>query len=297
MAPVTKAWIQIHLCVLLWGSTAVLGRMISLTALPLVWWRMVIVSAALFLAPRVWRGIRAMTPALRLAYAGIGCLLALHWITFYGSIKLSNASVGATCMAFGPVFLSVVEPWIVGRKFDPRELLLSVAVIPGVALVVGGVPPGMRIGILVGALSALFVAIFGALNKKLVTKGDAFSMSALELGCGALLVTLLVPLFPHTGPAFPVPNPRDAVLLTILAIACTLVPFTLSLVALRNLSAFGAQLAINLEVVYAALIAAALLGEHRELSPRFYLGALVIVGAVFLHPVLARRQASEARAI
>lgn len=82
-SPVRTAWLQIHLCVVLWGFTAILGKLITLPALPLVWWRMLLVAALLSLLPRVWRGLRAMTPRLRWAYAGAGALVALHWLTFY----------------------------------------------------------------------------------------------------------------------------------------------------------------------------------------------------------------------
>jgi len=108
MTDTRKAFLQIHFCVVLWGFTAILGKMISLPALPLVWWRLLIVVAALALVPRVWRGLRAMPPRLILAYAGIGALVSLHWLTFYGAIKLSNASVGATCIALGTVFVALL---------------------------------------------------------------------------------------------------------------------------------------------------------------------------------------------
>src|SRR5688500_4589868 len=164
--PTRKAFLQIHFCVVLWGFTAILGKMISLPALPLVWWRLLIVVAALALVLRVGRGPRAMPPRLMLAYAGIGALVALHWLTFYGAIKLSNASVGATCIALGTVFVAMLEPWLTRTRFSKRELALGVLVLPGVVLVVGGVPAGMRAGIAVGAVSALLVAVFGSLNKR-----------------------------------------------------------------------------------------------------------------------------------
>ena len=129
----TRAWLQLHFCVVLWGFTAIFGRLISLPALPLVWWRMTLVGVALLAVPKFWRGLRGV-PARQIAiYAGIGVLVALHWLTFYGSIKLSNASVGATCMALMSVLMAFVEPLIVRRKFDPRELLFGLAVIPGVS--------------------------------------------------------------------------------------------------------------------------------------------------------------------
>ncbi|MGB8715800.1 MAG: EamA family transporter, partial [Rhodanobacteraceae bacterium] len=131
MNPASKAQLQIHLCVVLWGFTAILGKMITLSALQLVWWRMLLVVLALLLVPAVWRGVRRMPARVLLAYSGIGVLVALHWLTFYGAIKLANASVGAICIAIAPIFLSVAEPWIAKRPFEPRELLLGVGVIPG----------------------------------------------------------------------------------------------------------------------------------------------------------------------
>lgn len=289
MQPVAKARLQIHFCVLLWGFTAILGKLITLPALPLVWWRMLLVSAALLPLPKVWRGLRAMPSRLRLAYAGIGMLVSLHWLTFYAAIKLSNASVGATCIALGPVFLAFVEPWIARRRFDPRELLIGVAVVPGVALVVGGVPLGMRAGIAVGVLSALFVALFGAFNKRLVEHGDPLTVTCIELGTGALFLTALAPLLPHAGAAFVWPDAHDALLLLVLSFGCTLLPFSLALVALRQLSAFGTQMVTNLEPVYAIVLAIVLLGEQRQLDGWFYAGVAVILAAVFAHPLLHRQ--------
>jgi drug/metabolite transporter (DMT)-like permease len=288
MTPARRALFQIHFCVLLWGFTAILGKLITLRALSLVWWRMWLVTAALLLVPRVWRGLRSLSGRLWLAYAGVGAVVSLHWLTFYGSIKLANASVAATCIALAPVFLALVEPFIARRPFAPRELLLGVAVVPGVALVVGGLSAQMRLGVAVGALSALLVAIFSALNKRLVEHADPLVVTCVEMGTGALFLTLLAPLLPHAGALFPVPGLNDALLLLLLAVGCTLVPFVLSLVALRHLSAFGAQLVVNLEPVYAILLAIPLLGEQRELGPSFYLGVAIILAAVFANPLLDR---------
>ena len=290
MQAISKARLQIHFCVLLWGFTAILGKAITLPASALVWWRMLLVTVALLAMPRVWRGLRAMPVRLKLAYAGIGVLVSLHWLTFYAAIKLSNASVGATCIALGPVFLAFVEPWIARRRFDPRELLLGVAVVPGVALVVGGVPHEMRIGLVVGVLSALFVALFGSFNKRLVDHGDPLTVTFIELGTGAAFLTVLAPLLPHAGPAFVLPGLHDALLLLALAFGCTLLPFALALVALRHMSAFGTQMVTNLEPVYAIVLAIVLLGEQRELDAGFYAGVVVILAAVFVHPLLHRRQ-------
>ena len=291
MSPANRALLQIHFCVLLWGFTAILGKLISLPALPLVWWRMVIVVAVLAMMPRVWRAVRAVPRRLVLVFAGIGVVVALHWLTFYGAIKLANASVAATCMAVGPVFMSLVEPWVVRRRFDPRELLLGVAAIPGVALVVGGTPAGMRVGIAVGILSALLVAIFGSLNKRYVTQGDALAITGIELAAGMVFLTLLAATLPQTGFDLPVPGSRDTALLLVLAIGCTLLPFALSLVALKHTSAFSAQLAVSIEPVYAIVLAILLLGEQRDLDTAFYLGVGIILATVLAHALMRGRDA------
>lgn len=221
-------------------------------------------------------------------FAGIGVVVALHWVSFYGAIKLANASVAATCMGVAPIIMSVVEPWITNKRFDPRELLIGVAAIPGVMLVVGGTPQGMRLGIAVGVLSALLVAVFGSLNKRYVELGEPMAVTGLELAAGTAFLTLLAVLFGGNATSLPLPDAHDAVLLVILALACTLFPFVLSLVALRNLSAFSAQLAVSLEPVYAVFLAMLLLGEQRELGPQFYAGLVIILGSVFAHVALKR---------
>jgi drug/metabolite transporter (DMT)-like permease len=293
MKPTTTATLQIHFCVLLWGFTAILGKLISLAALPLVWWRMLIVVVALALVPSVLRSLRALPTRMWLAYAGVGALVALHWLTFYGAIKLANASVAATCIALAAPLTALVEPWLTRTRFSARELLLGLAVLPGVALVVGGVPAGMRDGIIVGAVSALLVAVFGSLNKKLAQRGEALTATALELGAGVVVLTALAPLLPAVvpelaGPLLEWPTARDSVLLLTLALACTLLPFSLSFVALRHISAFSAQLAINLEPVYTIVLAALLLGEQRELTAQFYLGVAIILAGVSLQPLFGR---------
>jgi drug/metabolite transporter (DMT)-like permease len=264
--------------------------MIALAALPLVWWRMVVVSVALLLVPRFWSGLSAMAPRMMAIYAGIGVLVMLHWVMFYASIKLSNASVAATCMALIPVFVALIEPFLVRRRFEIAELLFGLAVIPGVTLVVGGTPAEMRSGIAIGVLSALFAALFSSLNKRHISAGDdVLTVTGMELGAGVLMLSVFAWVLPASIPVVVVPSAKDAWLLAFLAMGCTLLPFALSLVALRQLSAFSAALAVNLEPIYAIALAMLLLGEQHELSGRFYFGVVIILAVVFLHPWVARR--------
>jgi drug/metabolite transporter (DMT)-like permease len=288
MAPARKALLQIHLCVVIWGFTAILGKLITLPAFALVWWRMFLVVVALAFVPAFWRGLQRMNLRTIGIFAGIGVVVALHWVTFYGAIKLANASVAAACMGVAPLMMAVVEPWITRRRFDPRELLIGVVAVPGVLLVVGGTPQGMRLGIATGMLSAFLVCVFGSLNKRYVELGEPMTVTGLELAAGTAFLTLLALLFGGASTHLALPGAHDAWLLLVLALACTLFPFALSLVALRNLSAFSAQLAVSLEPVYAVFLAILLLGEQRELGLQFYAGLAVILGSVLAHALLKR---------
>jgi drug/metabolite transporter (DMT)-like permease len=235
--------------------------------------------------PRVWSGLARMNARLLASFAGIGVLLSLHWVTFYASIKLANASVAATCMALAPVVIAFIEPLIARRRFDPRELSFGLAVIPGVALVVGGTPDGMRSGVLVGAASAALVALVSCLNKRLVERAAALSVTSVEMAAGVLFLPLLAPLLPNGETLLAWPNRHDVLLLVVLAFACTLLPFVLSLVVLRQLSAFSSALAVNLEPVYAIVLASIFFGEQRELGVSFYVGVAILLGVVLSHPL------------
>ena len=278
------------MCVVLWGFTAILGRLITLPALPLVWWRMLLVTLALALWPPFWAGLRRMPHRLVAIYIGIGALVTLHWITFYGSIKLSNASVAATCMALTPVFVSIIEPSLARRRPNLVDVGMSMAVLPGVALVVGGTPVGMRTGIAVGAVSALMAAIFSTLNKRAIGNSPALTVTGLQMAAGAVLLPAIASLLPADEHVLVRPDLRDGLLLLALSMACTLLPYALALVALRHLSAFETTLAVNMEPVYAIVLAIVLLNEQRDLEPSFYLGVALIIGIVFSHPWVARRQ-------
>jgi drug/metabolite transporter (DMT)-like permease len=288
MAPARKALLQIHLCVVIWGFTAILGKLITLPAFALVWWRMFLVVVVIAVLPAFWRGVRQMSARTLAIFMGIGIVIALHWIAFFASIKLSNASVAAACMGVAPLIMSVVEPWIARRRFEPMELLIGIAAIPGVMLVVGGTPDAMRIGVAVGILSAFLVAVFGSLNKRHIASGEPLAVTGLELASGTAFMTLLALVFGGAITDVPLPGMRDLGLLLVLSIVCTLFTFVVSLAALRHLSAFTAQLAVSLEPVYAVLLAILLLGEQRELGLQFYAGLAIILGSVLIHAVRRR---------
>ncbi|HEX7338516.1 MAG TPA: DMT family transporter [Rhodanobacteraceae bacterium] len=283
-----RGYVLIHICVVLWGFTPIMGRVISLDALDLVWWRMLLATAALLLLPATWRGIARMNTRLVLQCCGVGVVLAIAWWLFYLSIKLTNASVGAVCLGTAPLFIALCGPLLTRRPFKHSDLVLAIAIIPGVALVVGGIPAGMYAGFGVGLLSAACLAGFSSLNKWLVSRAQPLGATCLELASGAAFLTLLLVVLPAGEASFAWPHGHDMVLLLVFAVVLTSLPMALMLLALRSITAFAQQMATNLEPVYAVIIAVPLLGEGRQLDWLFYLGMTLIVGAVMVEPIMLR---------
>ena len=273
-----RAYLELHLAVFLWGFTAILGDLIQLSALTLVWWRVLLTSLSLVFFVRIGKMVREVGLSRFLLLAGIGVIVALHWVTFYGAIKLANASIALVCMATTSLFSSVLEPLIVGRRFVWYEMLLGVFILPGIYLIVDGVDPGMNVGILVGLASAALVSIFTSLNKKYIGSSDPLRITFIELGAATLFLTPF--LYSLGGDKF-WPSPLDWAYLLVLALLCTTLTFFLSLRSLQVLSAFASNLTVNLEPVYGIFLAYFLLDDAAELSPTFYWGTLLILVAVF----------------
>jgi drug/metabolite transporter (DMT)-like permease len=287
-----RAYLELHVAVLLFGLTAILGDLIQLTALVLVWWRVFITSGSLapFVQPRaLWSDLGARQ-FVRLA--GIGILVGLHWVAFYGAVKLSNASITLVCMATTSFFAALIEPLLIRRPVLWYELALGLLIIPGMWLVVGSVEASMWLGIVVGLSSALLAALFATLNKKYLGKTDPKRVTFIELGSAWVFLSLvLLGLWVsglEIGAFFP-PSTWDWFYILVLALLCTNLAYTLSLRALRHISAFASTLTINLEPVYGIVLAWLILQENEELSPNFYWGCVIILAAVLAYPILKKR--------
>jgi len=292
MKSTQRAYLELHLAVFLFGFTAILGDLIQLSALLIVWWRVLLTSLSLAVIVRVVRLFRNLPWQKTLKFMGIGVIVAVHWVTFYGAIKLSNASIGVVAMATTSFFTSLLEPLIMRQKVKWYELMLGLLIVPGMALIVNSTDFSMLTGLAVGLLSALLAALFATLNKKLITHSDERSITFLEMSSACLFLTIVIPVYAwvtDTPLSIMPPTLLDWVYLIILALVCTTFAYVLALRSLQYLSAFASNLSINLEPVYGILLAWILLNENEELDTGFYLGAGIIVLAVFSYPLLKRR--------
>ncbi|MBL7793604.1 MAG: DMT family transporter [Saprospiraceae bacterium] len=292
MTPVQKSYIELHIAVLLFGFTAILGKLIELPAVTLVWWRVLITSVSLLLligAGKVFQGISLRE---RLQYAGVGVVVGVHWLTFYGAIKLSNASITLICMATTSFFTALLEPALLRQRIKGYELALGLLIIPGMALIVNSAGESKVLGIIVALVSALLAALFATLNKKLLGDKDARRVTFIELSSAWLFISLVLPavLLTSGEPLAWWPSPLDWFYLLVLALLCTTLAYVLALRSLRHLSAFSANLAVSMEPVYGIALAWLLLQEHKELAPNFYWGVAIITLVVFSYPLVRRMQ-------
>jgi drug/metabolite transporter (DMT)-like permease len=310
----TTAYIKLHIAIFLFGFTAILGKLISLQQIGLVWNRLWISFVGLILLPGVIKGLRSLTKKDILRFTGIGVLVALHWVTFYGSIKLGDSvSVTLACLATSPLFTSIIEPLITKRQVLKSEVLLGLITIIGVYFVTG-VGSFYYPAIIMAIISALLATVFSILNKKYIAQNNTLSVSFLEFFSGWSFLCLLLPFYFYWDSNFSImPQSADLInsyqftylginsdwyYLIILGLICTCLAFVFNLQALKHVSAFTSNLSINLEPVYGIILAALIFKENTELNFQFYLGTCIILSCVVLHPALQhyeRRKLNEFR--
>lgn len=285
-----RAYRDLHIAVFLFGITAILGDLIQLSALTLVWWRVLITSLSLVFLVK-WQWLLKMPRHLLFKYMGIGVLVAIHWLTFYGAVKLANASITLVCMATTSFFTSLLEPLIIGRKVRFYEMLLGLFIVPGMILVVNNTEFSMLAGVWVGLASALFASLFSIFNKKLIGEADEMSITLIEMSSAWVFlgIVLFFVTLNSSEPLTFLPSLTDWGYLLVLSLLCTTLAYVLSLKALHHLSAFASNLTINLEPVYGIVLAFFILNDAEELTMGFYLGGLIIIASVFSYPLFRKR--------
>lgn len=288
-----KALLQIHFAVILFGFTAIIGDLIDLSAMMIVWWRVLITSFSLLFLLKGGLTLLKLNKREVFIFLGIGFIIALHWLSFYGAVKLSNASITLICMATTALFTSFIEPFVFRKKLDWLDIVLGLLMIPCMALVVNGVQPGYYLGVAVGLFSAFSASLFGVINKKYVDKVDVLSMTFVEMVGVFISISIMIPFvfhFSDTVYNFVPPSTIDWVYILILALVCTTLAWVISLFALRVLTAFETNLVINLEPIYGIALAALILKEYEQLNTSFYIGAFLILAVVLAYPYFKRKR-------
>ena len=287
----SKAYLQMHIATFLWGVTAILGKMISISELPLVWYRVLLVSISMCFIPKLFTNVKKLSKNALLKLIGIGIILTTHWVMWYAAIKYSNASVAVSCIACVSLFVAILEPLINNTNFDTSNLLLGIFIIPGILLINQSLDFNYKTGFVLGIIAACLAALFSIYNKKYTQEIEPNVITFVQMLSGLIFLTCCMPIYSHyNAGTFSIPNGKDIILLLVLSLCCTVIPYNLFLRALKVSDAFTTSLINNLEPIYGIIIAAILLNENEQLNWKFYIGTFIILLAVFIHAVLTHYQ-------
>ena len=283
-----KNYLLLHLIVFIWGFTAILGALITIDAIPLVWYRMLL--AVLFIAIYfLWK-----KKSFKVDREGIlkffftGVVIALHWVFFFKAIKVSNVSVALVTMSTGAFFTALIEPVFFKRKINALEMFLGLLVIAGLYIIFN-FESQYKLGIIYALIASFLGALFAVLNGLFIKKYTADTISFYQLFFGVVFITIYL-LFTNSFSVsfFQIPA-SDWMYLIVLSSICTAYAFIASVQVMKYLSPYTVMLTINLEPIYAIVLALFIFGDKEQMSSTFYLGAFIVLFVVLLNGIIKNR--------
>ncbi|KGO79842.1 EamA domain-containing membrane protein RarD [Flavobacterium cauense R2A-7] len=280
-----KSYFHLHFIVFIWGFTAVLGKLISLDALPLVWYRMIIAVTIIFLYVKIRKIPLLHSKRLLIGFLFSGLVIAMHWLTFFHAIKVSNISVTLACLSTGALFASVLEPVFYGKKIVLYEVFFGLLVVLGLGIIFK-VEGNYIEGIVLALTSAFLSALFSVINGKFAKYNDAAVITFYELlgGVGFLSIYLLFSgSFTHD---FFQISLNDLIWLLVLGSFCTAYAFLASVKVMKYLTPYTVMLTINMEPIYGIILGILVFSESEKMSTEFYIGASIILITVILNGVI-----------
>jgi len=283
-----KNYLHLHFIVFVWGFTAVLGKLITIDALPLVWYRMLIASVLILGFMGIKKYPMKVAPKTFLILIVAGIIIALHWVTFFMAIKVSNVSVALASMSTGAFFTALLEPMWYKRKMIGYEVIFGLVVILGL-LIIFNVETQYTLGIVLALVSSLLASIFSLINGKLIQTEKPTLISFYELSAGVLFLTIYLLFQGNFTTEFFHLSIVDWWYIFILASVCTVYAFIASVKIMKHISPYTVMLTINLEPVYGIVLAFLIIGDSERMNPLFYVGALIILTTVIANGIIKNK--------
>ena len=284
-----KNFALLHFLVFIWGFTAILGAIISVEAIPLVWYRMFFAVVFLLIYFLIKKKSLKTSPRGLLNFLFTGIIIALHWIAFFSAIKVANVSIALIAMSTGALFASLIEPLFFKRRLIFLELLFGLIVIAGLYLIFD-VESKYTLGIIYALIDSFLSALFTVLNGLYIKKYDAEIISFYQLLFGVLFISMYV----LTTSGFSIQDfvlkNSDIFYLLILSSICTAYAFVVAVKIMKYLTPYTVMLTINLEPVYGIILAVLIFGDKEKMSPQFYIGASVIIITVIINGILKNKK-------
>jgi drug/metabolite transporter (DMT)-like permease len=285
-----KAFLYLHISVFLAGFTGPLGRLIDMNEGLLVWWRLFITSVTMWIVFSFMGKLQRISFKDILKLTGIGFLAAIHWVTFYGSIKYANVSVALVCFSAVGFFTALIEPILLRVRIKWVEVFLGLMVMAGIYLIFH-FNPEYKTGIILGLACAVLMAIVMIYIREFVQRINPQTVLTYQISGGLITLTALMPFYMHQFPTdYIIPDLKDLMWLLVLAWLCSVLAFQFSVYALKRLTAFTVNLSFNLEPVYGIFLAIILFGENREFGWSFFAGLSLIAVSLIIHIVMLLRK-------
>lgn len=283
-----KSYLHLHLIVFIWGFTAILGELISLDALPLVWFRMLMAVGFIILFMFYKKTDLTIPRKTIMVFLFLGLVIALHWLTFFKAIKVSNVSVTLACLSTGAFFTSFLEPILYKRKVIWYEVFFGLLVVAGLYIIFN-FEGDYYLGIILALTSAFLSALFSVINGKYAKMYDSTVISFYELSGGVLCFSIYLLFTNSFSKEFFILQPSDWIYLIILSSICTAYAFIASVKVMKFISPYTVMLTINLEPIYGIILALLIFKDKEKMSPEFYLGAVIILLTVVLNGFIKYR--------
>ncbi len=274
----------LHFTVLIWGFTGVLGELITVSALHLVWYRVLIAAVSLVVYYFFKRKSLLVSKGQLMQYLGVGLLVGLHWVLFFHAIKVSTVSVTLVTLSSVTLFTAILEPIINRKRISIADVVVGLVIIFGIYLIFKFEFKYFW-GIVFGLSCAFCASIFSILNSRMVKKGSPTTITLYEM-IGAWIGVSVVMLFTGDFDEQMILSQSDLLYLLLLGVVCTAIAYVLGVAVMRELSAFTVALTTNMEPVYGIILALLIFGQKEAMSMGFYFGAVIVLTAVFIYPYL-----------
>ncbi len=274
----------LHFTVLIWGFTGVLGELITVSALHLVWYRVLIAAVSLVLYYIFTKRTLLVPKDQLLQYLGVGMIVGLHWVLFFHAIKVSTVSVTLVTLSSVTLFTAILEPIINRKRISIADVIVGLVIIFGIYLIFKFEFKYFW-GIVYGLSCAFCASIFSILNARMVKKGSPTTITLYEM-VGAWIGVSFVMFFTGDFDEQMILSQSDLLYLLLLGVVCTAIAYVLGVAVMRELSAFTVALTTNMEPVYGIILALLIFGQKEAMSTGFYFGAIIVLAAVFVYPYL-----------
>lgn len=296
MIATTKDFIKLHFIVFLWGFTAVLGKLVSIPSVEMVFYRTLLAAVGMAALILIVRGTFVVSKSDFIKIMLTGFIVAIHWLTFFGSGRISNPSTSLVGFATCSFWAALIEPLAKGKKIQLLEIGLGLVVIIGLYIIFAG-DFQYPLGLLLGIVSGLTAALFSVINSKLVVRVNAQTITFYEMASACLIIFLFFPVYQNSwadgGQLNLVPRWSDWIYIAIMAWACSVYAYSVAINLTKKLSVFFIQLALNIEPVYCIALALIVFGDKEVMGWNFYAGTTIIISAVALYPFLKKRTETQ----